>query len=210
MRIDPVGHEGCDGARRIIFASVAGRLKVVEKLLIELAEVPPLIEIVEIDLVDLVHHLPQQLTGFHVIVGVLKHVAHHATAVARFIIDEIEQRLPRNAFRVRCPVAPLEFFRDRRAVAVLGQFEFLILIIDDFEEEHPRELADALRIAIDAHVLAHDVLNGFNCSSNDHWLGCLLVERVLQLVDGLFKALLAAERLDELNDAAHRSEGRDL
>ena len=43
------------------------------------AEVPPLVEIVEIDVVDLVHHLPQQLTGFHIIVSVLKHVAHHAT-----------------------------------------------------------------------------------------------------------------------------------
>ena len=81
-RIDAIRHEGGDGARRVIFAGIAGRLQVVEKLLVELAEVPPLVEIVEIDLVDLVDHLPHQLAGFHVIVGVLEHVAHHAAAVA--------------------------------------------------------------------------------------------------------------------------------
>ena len=128
----------------------------------------------------------------------------------QLIVDEIEQRLPGDALRVRRPVAPLEFLRDRRAIAVLGQFEFLILIVDDLEEEHPAQLADALRIAIDAHVLAHDVLNGFDGGADDHGSSGLLIERVLHLVDGLFEALLAAERLDELHDAAHRGEGRHL
>ncbi len=44
----------------------------------------------------------------------------------------------------------------------------------------------------------------------DHGLCGFLIERVLHLVDGLLKALLAAERLDELHDAAHRGEGRHL
>ena len=64
----------------------------------------PLVEIVEIDLIDLVDHLPHQLAGFHVVVGVLEHVAHHAAAVAglagelqvlqrreQFTVDEVEQ-----------------------------------------------------------------------------------------------------------------------
>ena len=82
MRVDAIDHEGGDGARRVILAGIAGRLQVVEQLLVELAEMPPLVEIVEIDLIDLVDHLPQQLAGLHVVVGILEHVAHHAAAVA--------------------------------------------------------------------------------------------------------------------------------
>jgi hypothetical protein len=126
MRVDAVGHKGSDGARRVVLARIAGRLQIVENLFVELTEMPPLVEIVEIDLVDLVQHLPHQLAGFHVVVGVLEHIAHHAAAVAgfgrkrqslqcrkQFIVDEIEQCLPRDAFRVRRPVSPSEFLRDR-------------------------------------------------------------------------------------------------
>jgi hypothetical protein len=34
--------------------------------------------------------------------------------------------------------------------------------VDDFQKEHPAELGEALGVAVDAHVLAHDVLNGFD------------------------------------------------
>ncbi len=183
MRIDAVGHEGGDGARRVIFAGVAGRLQVVEQLLVELAEVLALLEVVEIHLVDAVDHLAHQLPGFHIVVGVLEHVAHHAAAVAglvrdaevlqrreQLVIDEGLQLLARDALRVGRPRAPLVFLRDRRAVVIPRDFKVLILIVDDLEEEHPGELADALRIAIDAHVLAHDVLNGFDGGTDDHWL----------------------------------------
>ena len=82
MRVDAIDHEGGDGARRVVFAGIAGRLQVVEDLLVDVAEVLALGQIVEIDLVDLVDHLPHQLAGFHVVVGVLEHVAHDAAAVA--------------------------------------------------------------------------------------------------------------------------------
>ena len=82
LRVDAVDHEGGDGARRVVLAGIAGRLQVVEDLLVDVAEVLALGEIVEIDLVDLVDHLPHQLAGLHVVVGVLEHVAHHAAAVA--------------------------------------------------------------------------------------------------------------------------------
>jgi hypothetical protein len=45
---------------------------------------------------------------------------------------------------------------------------------DDLEEEHPAQLADALGTTLDAHILAHDVLNGFDGSANDHRLLALL------------------------------------
>ena len=108
LRVDAIHHEGGDGARRVVFAGIAGRLQVVEELLVDVAEVLPLVEIVEVDLIDLVDHLPHQLAGFHVVVGVLEHVAHDAAAVARLagqlqvlqrreqlIVDEIEQLLAR-------------------------------------------------------------------------------------------------------------------
>ena len=190
MRVDAVGHEGGDGARRVVFAGVAGRLQVVEELLVELAEVLALLQVVEIDLVDAVDHLPHQLAGFHVVVGVLEHVAHDAAAVAglargaevlqrreQLVVDEGQQLLAGDAFGVGRPSAPLVFLRDRRAVIVPRQFEFLILIVDDLEEEHPAQLADALGVAIDAHVLAHDVLNGFDGGADDHGSGGLLIER---------------------------------
>ena len=61
-----------------------------------------------------------------------------------------------------------ELLRDRRAVVVLRQLQFLILIVDDLEEEHPAQLADALGVAIDADVLAHDVLDGFDDGADGH------------------------------------------
>ena len=39
VRVDAVRHEGGDGARRVILARVAGRLQVVEDLLVDVAEV---------------------------------------------------------------------------------------------------------------------------------------------------------------------------
>ena len=49
MRVDAVGHEGGDGARRVVFAGIAGRLQVVEDLLVDVAEVLALGEVVEVD-----------------------------------------------------------------------------------------------------------------------------------------------------------------
>ena len=174
-------------------------------------------------LVDLVDHLPHQLAGLHVVVGVLEHVLDHAAAVAglgrgrevlqrreQFVVDEGQKLLAGDALGVRRPGAPLVFLRDRRAVLGLEQFKFLILIVDDLEEEHPAQLADALGVAIDAGVLAHDVLNGFDDGADGHGLRGLLIEGGLQFVDGLLEALPVAERLDELHGAAHRGEGRDL
>lgn len=50
-------------------------------------------------------------------------------------------------------------------LAVLRDFEFLVLIVDDLEEEHPAQL---LGVAIDSCVLTHDVLNGFDGGADRH------------------------------------------
>ena len=50
---------------------------------------------------------------------------------------ESEQILAGDALRVCRPGAPLVALGDRRDVAGLHQLQFLILIVDDLEEEHP-------------------------------------------------------------------------
>jgi hypothetical protein len=48
MRVYAVGHESGDSARRVVFAGIAGRLQVIQELLVELAEVPALVKAVRI------------------------------------------------------------------------------------------------------------------------------------------------------------------
>ena len=51
---------------------------------------------------------------------------------------------------------------NRGHTMVKGEFDFGFAIIVDFEEKHPDELTDALGVAVDADILAHDVLDGFD------------------------------------------------
>ena len=179
--VDAVRHEGGDGARGVILAGIAGALQVVEDLLVDVAEMLPLGEVIEVHLVDLVHDLPHELAGLHVVVGVLEYIAHHPAAVAllscgrEFLelreelgVDEGEEFVAGDALGVGRPGPPPEFLRDGRAVAVLHQLKLLILVVDDLEKEHPAQLRDALGIAIDAAVLAHDVLYRFDGLTNGH------------------------------------------
>ena len=60
-------------------------------------------------------------------------------------------------------------------------FQFLILVVDDLEKKHPAQLADALGIAIDAGVLAHDVLDGLDEGADGHGLGSLSIQGRLEV-----------------------------
>ena len=114
-------------------------------------------EVVEVDAVDLVDHLAQQLAGLHVVVGALEHVADDAAPGGggadgeelleggeEFGVDEGQEAIAGQALRVGGPVSPLEFGRDRGFVAGVEDRQFLILVVDDLEEEQPAQLADAL------------------------------------------------------------------
>ena len=139
-------------------------------------------EVVEVYRVDLVDHLPQQLARLHEIVGVFKHRTHHLAAVGpdsltngqfferrkQLAVDERHQRFAGGPFRIRRPGPPLELGWNRRGVRGAGQLQLLVLVVDDLEEEHPAELRQTLCIAINASVLAHDVLDGFDGSADAH------------------------------------------
>ena len=56
----------------------------------------------------------------------------------------------------------------RGFVVVFEEFQLSFAVVEDLEEEHPAELTDALSVTIDAGVLAHDVLNGFDEVSDGH------------------------------------------
>jgi hypothetical protein len=125
-------------------------LQVVENLLIDVAEVLAFGQVVKVYVIDLVDYLTHQLAGFHIVVGVLEHVSDDTATVAGYrgghkvlqrrkqiAVDEGEQFFAGDAFRVRRPRPPLVGRRDRGPVAVLGDFEFLILIVDDLEKKHP-------------------------------------------------------------------------
>lgn len=72
------------------------------------------------------------------------------------------------ALGIRRPGAPLVRRRDRGGVIIPHQLQFLVLVVDNLEEEHPAQLANALSVAIDAGVLAHDVLDGFDEGADGH------------------------------------------
>ena len=47
LRVDHLGHKGGHGTRRVVFARVAGRLQVIQDLLVDVAEVLALGQVVE-------------------------------------------------------------------------------------------------------------------------------------------------------------------
>ncbi len=72
------------------------------------------------------------------------------------------------------PLGPVKPLRDWRDVALILDRSFEFEVAVDLEEQEPPELADALGVAIDAGVLAHDVLNGLDGGGERHSVGFLV------------------------------------
>ena len=230
-RVDHVGHELGDGARRVVLAGVAGALEVLQNLLVDVAEEVALRGDVEVDAVDLVDHLADQGAGLHVVVGILEDLLDDEAArvvvrpvgevlerLEEVVVDEVDQFLAGHALGVGGPGAPAQSLGDGGAVAVVEKLVFLLLVVEDLEKDHPDHLRDALGVAVDAGVLAHDVLHGFDRGADGHGnsevslvrlLGCF-VEVAFQLAQGGVVLLLAAEALDDLDRGAEAVEGGDL
>ena len=188
LGVGHVDHELGHGARGVVLAGVAGALQVAQDLLVQVVEQVAFLHRVEVDLVDLVDHLADQRARLHVVVGVGKDVLHDVAARVvdcaelqaleagkQVVVDESQQLVAGHALVVGCPAAPAEAVRDRRDV---GRVELVLdlLVVVDLEEEHPDQLRDALRVAVHAGVLAHDVLDRFDEGGDGHGgLRCLLV-----------------------------------
>jgi len=182
LGVDLLDHEAGDGAGGVELAGVAGALEVAEDLLVEVAEEVAVGALVEVDgPVDLVDHLAQEGAGLHVVVGVLEDGTHHRGAaiavggdeevlqVAKeLVVDEIEERLAGDPLGVGGPVAPAQRLGDGGGVVVVEELQLLLAVVEDLQEEHPDELADALGVAVDADVLAHDVLDGLDGGGDGH------------------------------------------
>ena len=180
LRVGHVHHELGHGAGRVVLARIARALQVAQDLLVEVAEEVPVLQRVEVDAVDLVDHLADQRARLHIIVRVHEDIAHDKAPriVARpqrqlfqageeLVVDERQQLVAGHPLVVSRPAAPAQPFGDGRDVA-RADLVLLFFIVENLQEQHPDELRDALRVAVHARVLAHDVLDGFDQGGNGH------------------------------------------
>ena len=184
LRINHLHHKVGDGARGVKLARIARALQAFQDGFVDVAKGVALFAAVKVDFVDFVNELAQQRAVFHEVFGVFKHIAHDAVAKLgvfghahvfqrgdQFLIDKAQQRVARErmaVFAVACPVFPSVFVGDDGLVAVFNQRPILFFVAVDFEEEQPGHLLDALCVAVDARVAAHDVLHGFYESIEAH------------------------------------------
>jgi hypothetical protein len=78
------------------------------------------------------------------------------------MVDEEDEFLAGDTLGVSGPVPPLEFLGDDGLVAVADEFEFLVFVVENFQEEEPSELLQSLGIAGDTAILPHDVPDIFD------------------------------------------------
>ena len=180
MRLDAVGHEVGDGARRVEFTGAACRLEFLEDRLVDVAEGVHIVVALEVDGVDDVDDLAQQHAVLHVLVRLLEHRLDNALLLghvrgnreilecAEELRDEVQElfaRAGRAAAVVVGPVPPAVGLGDDGLVVIFIHFPVLFLGVIDLEEERPDNLLDALGVAVDARVVAHDVLKPFDESA---------------------------------------------
>jgi len=179
LGVDAVDDELGDGARGVELARIPRTLQVFKYLLVDAAKGMAIGSVIEVDLADFVDHLPQQGARLHVVIGIFKQIADHQGTRAIFAGDDqlffqgreelqvhkIGERVAGHAFRVFGPVTPAQVLGQRRLVIIFRVFKLQFTVVVNLEEEHPHQLADTLRIAIDTHILAHDVLNGLDDSA---------------------------------------------
>ena len=176
LGVEHVDHELGNGPGGIVFPGVPGRLQVGKDLFVDVVEQVAVAGFVEVYILfDGVDHLTEQRARLHVVVGVLKHRPENFTMRRdtggsrqllerreEVVVDEVDQFLTGHTLGVLGPAGPAETARQRRLVAGHGDVPLLLLVVEDLQENQPDQLADALGVAIDADILAHDVLNGFD------------------------------------------------
>ena len=219
-RVDLIDDELGDGPRGVEFPGIPCGLEVLEDLLVDVAEHVAVVGGIEVDAVDAVDDLPHEGAVLHVVVGILEggpddrgelvvSAAEDFQLGEEVVVDEGEEGVAGDPFLVGGPGGPAEGLRDGGLVAVAEEFELLLPVVEDLEEEHPAELLKALGVAVGAGVLAHDVLDGFDDVGDvGHGEGGLggLVKGGFEFLQGGEVAGLPSEVADDLDGCA---EGRE-
>ena len=80
LRSNHLHHELGHRARRVELARIAGTLKLAEDPLVKVAELVAIRRVVEVDLLDLVHHLAQERAALHEVESTVEDTCNHPGA----------------------------------------------------------------------------------------------------------------------------------
>lgn len=143
------------------------------------------------DAVDQVHHVAQQIAAFHAVRETLKDGGDDVAAFAPAIVTAQSPQIGKKAdafgsiralglfcgqegqqvragdtVHLGCPVAPAIRGFDDRAVILAGQFGAFLLdplhVVEELQEHDPGQHRQAIKIAVQPLVLAHDLAGGFD------------------------------------------------
>ena len=245
MGVGDVDHELGYGAGGVKFASVASTLEVAQDVFVDVVEEVAILHVVEINLADAIDDLAHEGAGLHVVEGIGEDLADDIAAgvVAgaysevfetweEIVVCKGKQFIAGDAFVVGCPVAPAQAFGDGRAIAGIDLVFFFLGVVNA-KEDHPDHLGDTLGIAINACILAHNVLHGFDERGDGHWVRLSRVTEKVPTrgsptvlvassdlrceVDGFFQGAdggdvlgFATEGAQELDGKAELVEGREV
>ena len=191
LRIDDFDHEADDGTRGVELAGVAGGVAhLFEHGLVEMAEGVDLVAAGEVDVVDFVDHVAEQIAVDHAVdrafedggddvapvaaVGALQaaQIGEQARPFGAvrtdgfFVIHEGDQLVAGDSFRLRRPIAPAIRRFESRTKALAAHLGFLFAnllhVVEEFEKHDPGEHRQAVQVAVEPFVLAHDVAAGLD------------------------------------------------
>ena len=173
LRRDSLRHKVGNGAGRIEFARRSGALQLLENGFVDLVKGVALLVAGKIQLVDLVDDLPEKHAVLHVLIGVSERCLDDRLPDGRGgvygelfqrrekrIVYEIQQSVAcqrRAGSVVVRPVRPAARSGNDGLIRRIVKFPVLLLGIVDLQKQHPRDLLNALGIAVDACVVPHDI-----------------------------------------------------
>ena len=155
------------------FTGGSGTLQLFQDRLIDFAKGMALLIIVQLQLVDHVDDLTEKNTILHVVVGVGKGGLHDGLPDGRGgvhrqlfqrgeqgVVDEVQKLVARHGVTgpvIMRPIHPAAGSGNDGDIVLLVEFPFLFLAVIDFQKQHPCDLLDALGVAVDSGVIAHDI-----------------------------------------------------
>ncbi len=172
--LDPLHHKVRDRTGRVEFTGVTGALQTAEDRFVNLTEGVTVLVLLKVDLVNDIDNLAEQDAVLHVVVVVLESRADNDLAHGGILIDfdglEGREQLPVHEIQkcitgerfailvVNGPITPTQLLRNDGGVILVVKLPNFFLGIINLQKENPNHLLDALGIAVDARIVAHDIL----------------------------------------------------